>query len=307
VPKNEWQERILRLLRLRYGFDLVEVPDKVDGDAGIEAFSRDGCCYQCYAVEGEPSTAERYEKNRDKMTGDIRKFTTNTTALVALFGVTKIKRWVFVIPTHDNKALVSHAQTKAAQVRDLVLSYVDGDFEISIATEDAFDVERNALLREGLQQLNLLPQEVHDDAVEAFADANSDQITKLTTKIAKVAKPKERTPLKELLLGIYLKGEDALERLRAYPELYEAFIALRNNRAKYVAMKSMTPAQPSQQFLHATINEFIDEVRSTIKGLGPQTAELLAHAASVGWLLECHLDFPDDEVEVSKETANADR
>lgn len=293
IEPNEWQERILRLLRQRYGFDLVDVPDGVGGDKGIEAFSRDGCCYQCYAVQGEPSSAERYERNRDKMTTDLGKFEDNATDLAALFGTTKIRRWVFVIPVHDNKKLVEHAQTKAAQIRAKNLSYVTDDFEVAIVTEDWFTVERNLLLNVGLQKLNLPTVPIEEHAIQAFADTNSEQLQKLDRKVAKITPLQSRGRLKELLLRLYLAGEDALDRLRSYPDLYEAFVSLRSNRAQYVALKSVTQTSASPELLNATIAEFVAEVSKAIKGLGPQTAELLANAATVAWLLECNLDFAD--------------
>lgn len=293
MPENEWQKNILGLLRLRYGYELVEVPDRDGGDGGIEAFSRDGCSYQCYAPDEPLSTAERYQKHRDKMTNDLNKFKRNGRLLASLLGSVKIKRWVFAIPVHDSKDLVSHSQAKAAEIRSLNLPYVADDFEITIVTEDAFDVERRIRLREGLQQLNLPAKEVPDDTLRTFAEANSSQIERLNKKIAKIALPENRSQLKNLQLQTYLNGEEALSRLRAYPEIYEAFVALRNNRARFVAMKSLTQSGPSSQLLDATIKEFVAEVRSSIVALGAQTAELLAYAASIGWLLECQLDFPD--------------
>ena len=295
IDPNQWQQWIIRLLRARYSFvDLVEVPDKVQGDRGLEAFTRDGCCYQCYAVEGEPSAAERYERNRDKVTTDLRKFATNIEDLQALFGDTKIRRWVFMIPVHDNRKLVEHCAKKTAEVRAKGLPYVAPDFEVQIATDDYFEVERNRLLSEGVAKLDLPALDVPDDAVGAFANANSGQIAKLETKIAKLVHAR-REELKQRLLKKYLQGEDALQRLRDYPELYEAFVALRSNRAEYVAIKSLTRADASPETLTDTIEEFRTEIKESIKGFEARLSELLATAATVGWLLECQLDFPDVE------------
>ena len=295
IDPNGWQRWIVRLLRARYSFvDLVEVPDHVHGDRGLEAFTRDGCCYQCYATEGEPSASERYVRNRNKMTADLRKFVLNAEDLQSLFGDTKIRRWVFMIPVHDNRKLAEHASKKTAEIRERKLPYVAPDFEVHIATDEYFEVERNRLLSEGVAKLDLPQVDVADGALVAFADANSTQIEKLDTKIAKIVR-QNRHELKERLLKKYLQGEDTLQRLRSYPDLYEAFVALRGNRAEYVAIRSLTRTTATAETLTDTIDEFTAEIKERIKGFEPQLAELLALAATVSWLLECQLNFPNVE------------
>lgn len=296
IDPNAWQLWIIRLLRQRYGFaNLVEIPDAAGGDRGLEAFSRDGCCYQCYAPEGEPSSAERYGRNRDKMTADLKKFETNSDDLKELFGQTTIHRWVFVTPVHDNRRLVEHAERKAAEIRAKKLSYVAADFEVQIATEDHFEVERQILMSLGLQKLDLPPIDVDETTVVAFTTANSHQIDKLDKKIAKIVPVNKLEKLKAVLLKLYLRGEDALARLRDYPDLFEAFVALRANRAVYVARKSLSRTTATSETLDITIAEFDQEIRAIIAGLDPRLSELLANAAAVGWLLECPLDFPEQE------------
>lgn len=294
IDPNDWQRRIVRLLRQRYGFkDLVEIPDAVGGDRGLEAFSRDGCCYQCYAPEGEPSSAERYARCRDKMTADLKKFVDNASDLAALFGATVIRRWVFMTPVHDNRKLNEHAETKAAQVRAMNLPYVASDFEVQIATEDHFEVERNLLFNEGLQKLKIPVGDVDDTAVTAFTSAHSEQIGKLDRKIAKIVPAGQCENTKAILLALHLRGEDALAGLRNFPDLYEAFIALRNNRAIYVARKSATRTMATSETLDQTIDDFDREIQSAITALDARLSEALANGATVGWLLQCHLDFPE--------------
>lgn len=293
IDPNDWQRWIVRLLRQRHGLkDLVEIPDAVGGDRGLEAFSRDGCCYQCYAPEGEPSSAERYERCRDKMTADTRKFVENAADLGKLFGDTKICRWVFVTPVHDNRKLVEHAEKKSAEIRKKKLPYVAKDFEIQIATEDYFEVERNLLLNEGLQKLDLPLADVDQTAVSAFASAHSEQIGKFDHKIAKIVEPNGCENLKAILLKLFLRGEDALARLRNFPDIYEKFIALRNNREIYVARKSATRTAANAQALDETIEEFDREIRASIPALDAKVSEALANGSSVGWLLQCPLSFP---------------
>ena len=76
---EEWQGWANQLLTQRYGpAEYQKVPDNMRGDAGIEGFTLNaGHAYQAYGCEEPISAAERYEKQRDKMTRDINKFVAN--------------------------------------------------------------------------------------------------------------------------------------------------------------------------------------------------------------------------------------
>lgn len=111
---KEWQHYANQLLRLHYGQrDYQPVPDRHHGDGGIEGFSiSDGCAYQAYGCDEPISVAERYEKQRDKMTEDIVKFISNKKILQSIFGDIKISRWILFVPSYDSKDIVSHAAKK---------------------------------------------------------------------------------------------------------------------------------------------------------------------------------------------------
>jgi hypothetical protein len=82
---DEWQEHIVRLLRARYSEPgmFQEMPSRDRGDLGLEGFSRDGVCYQCYAPEPPYDVKDLYEKQRGKITTDIGKFMKNRQSLAS--------------------------------------------------------------------------------------------------------------------------------------------------------------------------------------------------------------------------------
>jgi hypothetical protein len=288
-----WQVYVVKLLRLRHRLDLVEIPDTTQGDCGIEAFSRDGSCYQCYAPQGNPTHSQRYDKCREKITDDINKFCHNANGLQKLFGPTKIRRWAFITPKHDNKKLVEHAEKKAQEVRAKKLPYATDDFSIFVGTDEEFAKERNELHREGLHPLDINAPGVSEDVVRAYADTNSGQISNLDRKLAKLRHQKgsiER--LKTILLKYYLRGENALGDLRQYPDVYEKVHSCQSNRAEVVEARSLISTRDPKAHLEQTILEFQDELLSEVPNLSMKTAELLAWASAAGWLLQCPLDFP---------------
>jgi hypothetical protein len=297
IDPNEWQDWIIRLLKQRYGYQLVEIPDTVGGDCGIEAYSRDGCCYQCYAPEGSPSTKERYDRCRDKMTTDLGKFCTNAADLHRLFGSTVISQWVFVTPQHDDRKLVEHAQKKAAEIREKRLPYVDPtSFEVHIVTDAYFEREAALLLSDGLQKLRLPPSMIGADDATTFSGATSEQIDNLDRKLQRIYPADgRRTSARSLCLRYYLQGLAALGYLGAYPDVEQAFMRLRTARAGYLEFESLNRTTAAPNVLSETIAAFAAEVRQRMPALD-HFADDLAHGATVTWLLECPLNFPEPDL-----------
>ena len=131
---DDWQDRVKCWLSIRHKEDWVAVPDGHGGDFGIEGFSRSGYAYQCYCADGPLGVLALYEKQRDKMTADLRKFVENADDLKKVFGTTKIKRWILVVPKHQSSKLNQHATAKAVEIVNTGLDYLDGDFQVHIQT-----------------------------------------------------------------------------------------------------------------------------------------------------------------------------
>ena len=139
VPTNgdftgvEWQNFFLEILAYMHGLDEFErVPDSYGGDFGIEAFTFAGAVYQCYADQASNTKKARYQKQRNKLTEDIRKFCENAQGIQALLGAQKVRRWHFVVPRLEHKDLLKHARAKTQEVRSRNLPHVANDFEIVI-------------------------------------------------------------------------------------------------------------------------------------------------------------------------------
>ena len=185
-PK-EWQERIILLLKRRYGATgFQEIPDRDRGDYGLEGFARGGSAYQCYAAEEPLSTNELYDKQRNKITRDINKFKNNQVDLVKIFGPTKISRWILVVPRWESKDILKHAEKKAEEIRNANLLYVADDFCVHIATEEYFAVERQSLLDVGLAKIQVDPDELETTTVNDWAEENDESIKTLDHKIGKL-------------------------------------------------------------------------------------------------------------------------
>src|SRR5207253_2656038 len=120
------------------GDDLVEVPDKDRGDAGIEAYTVSGNAYQCYSPEEPLTVSQRYEKQRTKMTTDIGKFIGNGAKLSAILGVVKVRRWILLVPVVDSREIVVHSVEQTERVRASGISYADRDIFVMAQCFDRY-------------------------------------------------------------------------------------------------------------------------------------------------------------------------
>lgn len=112
------------------------------GDYGLEGFTKTtGSGFQCYCPEKVYPNKELYEKQRDKITKDLKKLQTNESDLKKIFGVTKLRRWYLVTPTIAHNDLLKHAQVKEAEVRGWNLSILEPDFEVLVHDGDHYATE----------------------------------------------------------------------------------------------------------------------------------------------------------------------
>src|SRR5688572_20619798 len=100
----------------KFGAAWQAVPDRTQGDWGIEGFVRpDGLMLQSYATEGR-TPAERSSHQKGKLTSDTQKLLKNSLELAALLDGTQAQNYVFLVPFCDDKAVVAHAQGIAKEV-----------------------------------------------------------------------------------------------------------------------------------------------------------------------------------------------
>jgi hypothetical protein len=183
---NEWQATIKLLLILKYKENFVCIPDKTQGDCGLEGFTFDGMAFQCYAPEEPLTTKARYEKQRTKITTDVRKLKEKKDEISEIIGTTKLRRWVLVTPFIDNKDLIKHATKKASEVKDWGLPYIHNDFQILIWTADEFIAEKAALVEAAVLKINGSVEKATQQDKLDWVRRNTESVGSLDKKLEKV-------------------------------------------------------------------------------------------------------------------------
>jgi hypothetical protein len=292
---EEWQEHIAQLLRARYSEPGMyqEMPSRDKGDLGLEGFSRDGICYQCYAAEPPFTVKILYEKQRNKITDDISKFIKNSKRLAAVFGTLKIKRWLLVVPQFFSTQLLEHCSSKKDDVIGANLAYLDGQFDVGVITDSEFTVELCKLAAVHLYQHDIVVGQPDVAQIQQFSLGNVTLLANVANKASKLPKLDTVAKVDEFTLRMvhhYLRGQAAVEALRSRdPEQFETLLRCKNTMEDMLVIQSMVQTGDAST-VRKTFSEFKNEVEKNVS-VSPHTADVVAWGAVADWLLRCPLDF----------------
>jgi len=145
---DSWEKLCQQVFKKKFVSEGYQHIPATPGDFGLEGFTiSTGSCFQCYCPDAAYSGKELHEKQRDKVTEDLKKLKKHEAQLKNLLGTTKLRRWYFVTPTIARNELIKHARLKEAEVRAWGLSILAPDFEVLVQDGDHYATE--------IQQLQL--------------------------------------------------------------------------------------------------------------------------------------------------------
>lgn len=272
------------------------MPAAHKGDLGLEAFTRTGYAYQCYAAEEPLPHVNLYDRQRDKLTKDIGKFIRNASVLNGLLVNHPIKRWCLVVPRSTSAQLLVHAAGKATEVRNAGLAYVDPDFAIDIITHDLLAEEEAELAALGLSQIDVPHLGGQQDEVDAWEQDHSDLVQTLDTKIAKMAgiQTAQRAELRGALLRYYVRGENLIAHLRnEYPLLLGPVERRKLAHEDEVRLGAALHIGTPSDLVATTARALEDGLGNDLPGFSETSRKELAWSAVADWMLRCPLNFPD--------------
>lgn len=282
-----WERLCLRMLRGHYQADLIEVPAKVGGDKGLDAFTRSGIVYQCYAPQEPLSAEQRYLKLRDKMTADVGKFIENASDISTLLGPVEIRTWVLLTPQADDRRLVAHAMsTLTPRLREVALPYCTDDITVVVHTHQDYANAYVSLVEQRMAEL-VLPQPGPPD----FSAVESEDVAAMRAKLEKV-EGLDVAAFLQVLLGYFLTGRDHRAHIADHfteldADLSERLLALERRLEVEYRLIGEAP----QRVLAQVIAEAEERVQDTLPGLRETQRQALAYAQVAEWLMRCPLDF----------------
>lgn len=288
----EWEELCLRVLHEHHpGHMLVEVPDQDQGDAGLEAFSLDGCAYQCYAPENEPlDTTTRFERQRDKMTDDVKKFVENRKKIAAILPVgLRIDVWILLVPHVNSRRILEHAAKKTASLRAESLPYASDNIIVTIQTLSSFERARAAVISRQLSKLDLPP--VPSTDFSEIEDALIDVMAGKLQKTGRYASETMRKDFMDRLLANQIAGKAHREHVRdEYPELGDELEERLSDLEDRLTVQYALDEPVPDRRLNTVIRD-TESIVESILNTRPRQSRVIAEGQIADWLIRCPLDF----------------
>jgi hypothetical protein len=293
---NEWEQHVYGLLQDRHGpLNIHKVPARHKGDRGLDYYSlEDQVSYQCYAVQEPCEVADRANKQKAKITTDLKKFCTNKKELSALFGSIQMTRWVLVVPLHDSSQLNAHATTKTAELRVFGLPYVATNFEVMIQDVESFDRTSRTVRSILRQSISIPVQPASSQQIEEWSEASESLVTTLKNKLGKRVGDEEEKLNESVSQSIrwFLDRENTLETLRGtFPELHEALMGVILRHGQRLSLYG----PPTDGAPHQILRTELESLMKALKEI-PNVTDASAHQLALGtladWLMRCPLDFP---------------
>lgn len=292
---DDWEDYCQKLLRLRYE-DYQEVPAQFGGDYGIEGFTRSGLVFQCYCPDEDPSGKDLYDKQRDKITKDIKKLIKNASKISAL-GAGTIGEWHFLTPCYNNRSLLSHCRSKEENVRNEKLRNVHPEFTIYLKIEDDYILERQTLLGAGGHLVPPTSKDPPSEELEKFLTSDNEIVQNIKTKLDKLAIASERRAnLTRQLVSGYVVGQNELDTLNEkFPLTYTSVLQLKSATESQLEIQALRCSTNKGDILSEILQEYEGDLSKDFSGsLSSALIKRLSTGAISDWLGRCPLDFPNE-------------
>jgi hypothetical protein len=288
---TEWQDYCLMLLHRRYAdHTLQEVPDSHGGDLGIEAYSLDGCAFQCYAAEEPLSVSALYERQRDKLTTDLGKLKKNAKDLKKILGDLEIAKYVFMVPRHESRYLLEHANTKAEEVRTWGLSFIAPDFRIMVVTDEDYAAERLAIV--AIPEPLVAGVDVTPTDHAAWVLANAALTAKAAGKLRIFIDEDDIPDALESLVYQFLGAENSLQKLRErYPDHWTAVQSCKSRKQTRLPLEYPASINTSMSIVPGLQAALAQELGRDAPSIAGRVAEAIAWGAVAEWIMNCPLKF----------------
>jgi hypothetical protein len=291
----DWQNYALRLVQARHGAQNIQrVPDRVQGDAGIEFFALDGCAYQCYAPEECSDTRKAASAMKGKAARDIQKLHKNHAVLAKIFHSLTIARWILLCPFLDDKEVVASVRAKGELVKAYGLPFLDPAFEALVHSQVDFQNEIDQLrYRPIVISVGVMNNGAMHTQCGTSSGALDDILTsKLGRAFPSLSAEKLETR-KQSFIAAYAIRQNILNRLQIdHPILWETAIECVTAEEQRLELTGAEGTAPSE-ILRTSLNRIEQTLRHDLPDISHSSITQISHGTLSDWLMHCPLDFPE--------------
>lgn len=296
---DTWEEFCQRCFKLKYGEEGYQEMKASLGDYGIEGFTRKGKAFQCYCPDVEYTSKVLYEKQRDKITKDLRKLETYEASLKDYLKEVKINEWIFVTPDFRGHQLIKHCKEKAEYYRGKGLSILAPNFDVlvhdieflaaqipivrgykneKIGIRGKKEADNKDITEWRNQEISLVQSAVRKHQLRL-----PPTIKNLNSKVDRLTD----NSIKGFLNGTYIirTWQDS------YPEDYEKFEKLKSFIERKVSEKCMWPTDDNNGLYLEIETDLKAQIKDSFPYLEPLTIAKLSEFVMADWILRCPIDF----------------
>jgi len=294
---DEWQTHCCGLLSLTYREDIQMVPDRKNGDHGLEAFRLDdGVVYQCYATEDAFTVAAQTESQKVKIRTDIAKLVKNEIELMKMIGDEyRIRRWVLLTPDYDDKELLKYAKYKSKKTLNTIPrpKWCHDDFHIVIKKDTELFPDEIAKL---YANSSAIPLDITIPDANTIADrVDNSEFTQLREKLRVHPVLREDSDgldelVRSMMLG-YVYGKDHLEQI----EQHYAFAYDKIRQRAFLTLSSLQRRIATGVIDGETEEELIHQLSSAFHADQPALSLVACNAIArhyfSQWWIECPMRY----------------
>lgn len=232
---DDWELFALSLLQGRHGpLHVQKIPAAHKGDYGIDYYCTKDCvAYQCYAVDEPIDIATRADRQKKKITIDLRKLLTNHIEVAKMFHGVPIRHWVLIAPLHDSKEVNLHCAKKTKDLRTAGCVAFDPAIEVMIQDPSAFPTDAVAIGMSALSKVTLSIPVPSQTELATWVAGSSDLLANATQKLRKRAAADQLDDVVAEAVRSFLQGNALLDALRSgSPDLHEKVMSAIRSRAR---------------------------------------------------------------------------
>jgi hypothetical protein len=295
---DDWETFSLSLLQHRHGhLNIQRIPATHGGDFGIDFYSTsDSVIYQCFAAEEPIDVTIRANRQKKKITTDLKKMVDGHKEVSDLFLGVPVKRWVLLVPLHDSKEVSLHCSKKTIDLRSLSLSHLDKNFEVCINDQSSFP---GASLAASMASLANISLNVQVPTNKELADWQAGSPNLIANASAKLSKRKLSTPVQHAVtdgVELFLKSNALVDALRSSaPDLHERVVSAISSRVRRLSYMGPQGGPMPINIMNTELNNLISVIKDAVPNLSPGNVEDIALGTLSDWIMRCPLDFPSSE------------
>jgi hypothetical protein len=296
---EKWEDFCQLCFKRKYETDGYQEMPAWQGDLGIEGYTRNGVLFQCYCPDEEYTGDELYEKQRDKITADLKKLQTNEAELKKYLKDIKVTKWIFVTPGYKKKDIVKHCHDKAEEYRNLKLSILDDSFDVLIHDIEFFSAEIPTVLNFRQDKIEIDP--LSQPSEEEITDWKTKQISLVDNAIRKhgqrldsgvVNRDKRINTLTQTSVENFLNGNSTIKIIQdKFPKDYEKFIRVVSQYETKVVELCAANTGNNNDLYKKIGEELCTKLKEAFAYIDQVTIDRLTEQVMADWILRCPINF----------------